>query len=121
MASYPTTLPQPTASGYSVKPVDQTLRTDLEKGAARVRRITAARLDKISFTLIFSTNQLQTFRSWFDSANGAAGGAAWFSMSLSLGNGAGLTTETVRFVNPPSFSKAGGGLVWTAAVEVEAR
>ena len=121
MASYPATLPKPTASGYTLKPVDQTLRTDMEKGAARVRRITSARLDKISFTLIFTTPELQTFRSWFDSATGAAGGAAWFSMPVSLANGPGITTETVRFVSAPTFAKSPGGVLWNASVEVEAR
>lgn len=97
MASWPTTLPQPVADGYTVGPVEPTIRTEMEVGAARTRRRTAARNDRVEVKWIFTDAQFVIFRDWFDNdSTGAAGGAAWFSTRLKIGEG-GVTDVEARF------------------------
>lgn len=84
MATWPSTLPQPLLSGYGVEPVDQTLRTDMEVGSPRVRRRTSVRNDQIPVSWLFDATQFSAFRTWFD--GDAAGGAAWFTVALPLGD-----------------------------------
>jgi hypothetical protein len=66
MQAYPPTLPAPLVSGYTLSPVDQTVRTDMEVGAARVRRRTRARNDLIDVSWLFSPVQMAAFRQWFE-------------------------------------------------------
>lgn len=96
-ALWPATLPNPNASGYSVTPVDPARRTDMEVGAARTRRITKARNDRVQASWSFTDAQMAIFRGWWDADDGAAGGAAWFSNSLPLGNG-GYEAVEARFI-----------------------
>lgn len=120
MATWPSTLPRPSGS-YEVAPVDQTIRTDMETGAARVRRRTAARNDRVTLQWTFTDAQMGVYRAWFESGAGAAGGAAWFDIPLAVG-GNGVSVATARFVNGPGkFSQVGGKLLWTVAAELEIR
>ena len=66
MQAYPSTLPAPLVSGYTLSPVDQTVRTDMEVGAARVRRRTRARNDLIDVSFLLTAAQMDEFREWFD-------------------------------------------------------
>lgn len=96
MASWPATLPNPTWA-FSINPVDQTVATEMETGASRVRRRTSARNDKVDVTWQMSDAQYVIFRAWLDnSTTGASGGASWFSVNLPIGAG-GLTATTARF------------------------
>ena len=120
MSSWPTTLPIPTAAGYTLKPVDQSIRTDMEGGAARARRRTTARNDKASAAWYLTDAQLAIFRAWFDnSETGAAGGAAWFSISLPVGS-SGMTTVTARFIGTYTASYSDNSC-WTVTAELEIR
>lgn len=120
MAAWPSTLPAPLASGYGVKPVDQTVRTDMESGAARQRRRTTARNDKVTVSWVMTDAQAAIFRAWFeDDAAGAAGGAAWFGVVLMLGTGGAVSVEA-RFVKPPDLSLIAAKL-WTVSGELEVR
>lgn len=99
MATWPSTLPAP-RTGYNLSPVDQTVRTDMESGAARVRRRTTARNDKVTVNWLFSSDQMATFRAWFeDATTGIAGGSGWFTVTLLLGTGGSVST-TARFIGP---------------------
>lgn len=120
MASWPTTLPGINLSGYSVAPVDQTVRTDMEGGAARARRRTTARNDKITPTWVMTDAQFAIFRAWFDNAStGAAGGSSWFTISAAIGS-TGMTSVEARFIGP--FKSAGvGALLWSVSAELEIR
>ncbi len=69
MSSWPSILPRPLVSGYAINPADQTLRTDMEAGAARVRRRSRARLDMIDVSWKFTDAQMAVFREWFDNSN----------------------------------------------------
>ena len=120
MATWPTTLPAPMAQGYSIDPIDPVIRTDMEVGAVRARRRTAARQDKVSVAWAFDETQLDTFRDWFDDdATGAAGGSAWFYIDLRIGAG-GTTTEEARFTGPFKAAMVSGGR-WQVSATLEIR
>ena len=119
MAAYPSTLPAPLAAGYAVRPVDQTIRTEMDVGAARVRRRTRARLDRVPVSWVYTDAQLATFRTWFDEDTGAAGGAAWFDITLKV-DGGGTTAVEGRFMAAPSYDFLGADL-WRASAELEVR
>lgn len=65
---YPDTLPQPSAPGFALSPVDQSLRSNMEVGAQRVRRRTFARLDKMTVELRMTELEFTAFRAWAESA-----------------------------------------------------
>ncbi len=119
MATFPITLPAPNASGYAVNPVDQTARTEMEVGAARTRRRTLARNDKVSLSWTFKDAEFATFRTWFDNAAECAGGASWFTISLPIGSG-GLVSVEARFVGPFKAAHL-MALNWNVSADVEIR
>ena len=115
MATWPSTLPQPLGAGYRIAPVDPVIRTDLEVGAPRVRRRTAARNDRITLSWVMTAAQFAEFRTWFDTE--AAGGAAWFTGSgVLLGDAP--ATET-RFAQ--IWTAEPQGAIWRVSAELEAR
>jgi hypothetical protein len=119
MAIWPTTLPSP-ESDYSLDPVDQTLRTDMESGAPRTRRRTTARNDKVKVVWRMTDAQLAIFRAWFeDDATGIAGGAAWFTIDLPIGTG-GVVGVTAHFVGPFKAVHL-VALKWMVSAELELR
>lgn len=103
MASFPAGFPNPQSSGYSVTPVDQSVRTNMESGAARTRRRTFARNDQIDVSWQLTDAQMATFRTWFENGStGAAGGAGWFTISLPIG-ATGITSCTAKFMDGYKF------------------
>lgn len=119
MATWPS-LPNPLVDGYTLSPVDQTVRTDMEIGSARARRRTAALNDQVSVSWRFTDVQMNTFRDWFDNAStGAAGGASWFTVDLAVGD-VGLDSKECRFVGAWS-AQCLGGLIWTVTARLEVR
>lgn len=120
MATWPTSLPLPTVAGYSLEPLDQTIRTDMEVGAARVRRRTVAQLDMIDVRWVFTLAQMAAFRAWHeDGPAGAAGGAAWFTIGLQTGDG-GVASREARFVNAFRASLV-SATVWELTARLEVR
>ena len=97
MAAFPSTLPDPLLAGYSLSPVDPSVRTDMEVGGQRVRRRTKARNDKIDLSWCFTDAEMLTFRNWYeDETTGISGGSSWFDIKLNIGLG-GSTDEEARF------------------------
>lgn len=111
----PFSIPIPLRSNYKVSPIDQTVRTDMEFGAARMRRRTSARLDTVSVEWLFSPDDMAGFRAWFD--YDIAGGAAWFDLTLNIGDG--IDTVTARFTQPWSCDPV--GFHWKVSGELEVR
>ena len=119
MATWPVTLPSPEKSGYQIAPVDQTIRTEMETGAPRVRRRSAARNDVVNVVWKMSDAQMAIFRTWFDSAADAAGGASWFNIDLAVG-ATGIDTVEARFSGPWT-ADALPGLNWHVSAKLEIR
>lgn len=93
---WPTSLPAPRSDGYGLTPVDPVIRTDMESGAPRARRRSAARNDRISVMWVFTDTQMATFRTWFDDAAEAAGGSNWFYLNVAIGT-SGIVSMQCRF------------------------
>ena len=119
MAAWPATLPPPTYDGYALNPVDPSIRTDMEMGAARSRRRTAARNDKLNVTWKFTDAEMAAFRTWFDNSAEAAGGSAWFTMDLAIG-ATGIESHNVRF-DGMWQATALPGLNWYVSAKIEVR
>lgn len=119
MASWPATLPVPLQPGYELDPVPASLRTDMESGSARSRRVTKARNDGVAVTWKFTDAQMDIFRTWFDNDAEAAGGSAWFSVSLPIGN-TGFTAQEARFIGGYKMA-ALPGLNWSVGARLEVR
>jgi hypothetical protein len=112
--SFPSVLPAPGVSGYSLAPQENVIRTDMESGPARQRRRFTREATTINLTFLFNRTQMGVFEYWFN--NDAQHGAAWFNISLA--NGAGITTVQARFVGPYKAT-ARPGLFFDVTAEVE--
>ena len=56
------------------------LRSEMERGVPKQRRMASDALVQVKVTLQFKTQaHANTFEAWFDSAAGAGGGADWFA------------------------------------------
>lgn len=66
MRRWPDTLPQTTSEGFRLVPVDQSIRTDMEVGAQRVRRRTRSRLYRVGMGFVLNDAQMALFSDWFD-------------------------------------------------------
>lgn len=119
MATWPSTLPAPLRDGYGGAPVDPTQRTDMEVGAARARRRTFARNDRLNVAWRFSDTQFDAFRTWFENTAEADGGAAWFVILLPIGN-TGATSQEARFVGGFQFNQVGLDC-WSVTARIEVR
>lgn len=119
MATWPTTLPAPILDGYALDPLDQTIRTDMEFGAARTRRRSTAQNDKLNVAWIFTRAQMAAFRTWFTDAAQAAGGSAWFDLVVDTGEGA-AASQSCRFSGPWKAAFRGAG-IWSVSATLEVR
>jgi len=118
VAAWPSSLPDPLLAGYQLVPVDPAIRTDMEFGAQRVRRRSAARNDRISLAWQLTDAQMAIFRAWYETDAQAAGGAAWFYVTLAVGDGGAMQKEA-RFDGAWQATRQGGRTWWvTAQVEV---
>ena len=98
---WPADLPDPEVSSWALEPAPLTIRSEMEAGPARVRRISQQRNDTIAASWVFSRAQFGQFRAWFILQ--AQHGAAWFNVDLFAGrSGADLgkcqVTEEARFI-----------------------
>ena len=119
MATWPSTLPAPLVDGYGIEPVDQTVPTDMEVGAQRVRRRSFAQVDTVRFAVNLSDAQMTTFRTWLYSGSDADGGAGWFNISLRVGKG-GATAAEARFKGTPKWDMTGNHR-WLVSGQLEVR
>jgi hypothetical protein len=99
-----------------LSPVDQTIRTDMEAGPARVRRRTHARNDFLNVSILFTAAEMAAFRTWFESD--ADGGAAWFDIELDVGDGA-PSLQEARFKGAWKANRQ--DLHWQITAELEVR
>ena len=58
--------PRPRCPDFGLSPVDPALRTDMEVGAQRVRRITFARNDLVDMAWVMTDAEFAAFRAWWN-------------------------------------------------------
>ncbi len=113
---FPKRLPYPTVEGYSIRPDEAIIRTDMESGPARQRRRYTQTPSKIAVKWIMNPEQFCLFEAWYKYQ--AKEGAEWFVISL-LG-GIGLTKQDARFTQQFEASLIAGRL-WQITSELEIR
>ena len=91
MATFPASLPRP--SGYKLKPQSAFIRTDMEKGPARQRKLTDSPPTLIPIRWNMTQAQFQVFENFYDTT--LVGGNDWFTIDLY--NGMGYTSYSARF------------------------
>jgi len=114
--SWPERLPLPTVEGYTVRPQEAILRTEMEAGPARQRRRFTTTPSRIAVRWILSCSQFALFEAWYHWH--AQEGGAWFEISL-LG-GLGLTLHEARFTCQWE-ARLKGGQLWEVVSELEIR
>lgn len=100
MRHWPDTLPTPIGPGYGLEVVDQYLRSDMEVGPARTRRLTRARRDRVQAVWVMSPVEFQAFRAWFEGLRWSLAGHSdelihWTPWRTSWAPGMGLTPSGV--------------------------
>ena len=79
--NYPTQLPAPVQNGYSMQHVSPLLRTGMQSGRARQRRIFTSVPSMLSVSFFFeSKTEVQLFEGFFQHT--LKDGAEWFNMPL---------------------------------------
>jgi hypothetical protein len=117
MATWPSTLPAPLLSGYGLEPLKQTIRTDMEVGFSRVRRISKAQFDTVDTSVLLNKAQMAIFRAWFYNDSEAAGGASFFDMRVDIGTG----TAVVKSCRIVKWTFTRDGLFYRVPLQLEVR
>jgi hypothetical protein len=119
MATWPAELPAPQIEGYRLSEDSTVIRTNMEAGLPKARRISVVTSDKIDCSVKLSDAQMAAFRTWYSSTTGANGGQSWFTVTLSVGQG-GLDSVEARFSSPWSASII-GYMNWNVQMQLEVR
>lgn len=86
---------------YSVSPVKGFMRTEMEVGPARQRRIATAMPTNIQFKLLLlSRRELAILETWYKRT--ISNGASWFMMPIDCGSG--FVDTDCRFTEPYTVS-----------------
>ncbi len=114
--TFPTTLPKPSMSQYSLTPVNNVIRTEMEAGPARTRRRYISVPMDVSVTWTLTRAELDAFQTFYRET--ICDGAGWFLMPVVMGNGEAL--RTARFKQPYEAATVANEHVWrvTATLEV---
>lgn len=105
-AVWPPSLPQrQLVDGYEETLPNIVVRTQMEAGAAKVRRRYTAAVTPVRCNVVLTAAQAETLRTFF--VDTVAGGALPFDWVNPLSNAA----ATYRFVEPPRWSALKPGLV----------
>lgn len=112
MALWPDTLPAPALSTLQESPPDNLIRTQMDKGPAKVRRRTTANVRPISFTLRLTPAQVETLDEFYVTTTYS--GADEFTY-IHPRTGA---TVNARFTEPPSYSE-NEGAIYNTSISLE--
>lgn len=73
---WPDTLPGVIVPGYRLRPVDSAIRTEMDAGLTRNRRISAARSDVVTAAWKFTDTEMELFRAWHGDESWSLAGAS---------------------------------------------
>jgi hypothetical protein len=120
LVTWPVTLPDPRASGYSITPVTAFSRTDMDNGTARQRRRFTRVPSYVAVTWRMTHFQFAIFEGFLAYDIGL--GTSWFSVNLL--NGLEMNAVQARFMSDPPYKAAiSDSRAWfdvTAQLEVKA-
>lgn len=112
MPSWPNTLPPPALSTLTETPPDNSIRSNMDKGPAKVRRRTTANVRPIAFTLKLTPAQTQILDDFYD--NDTLSGSEVFDYTHPRT----LQACTARFSQPPQYAEQ-ESVIYTASVTLE--
>jgi hypothetical protein len=113
---FPVGLPKPSMRQYSLTPVNNVLRTEMESGPARTRRRYISVPTDVSVVWTLTRAELEAFQTFYREA--IYDGAGWFLMPVVMGDGEALRKS--RFKQPYEAATVANEHVWrvTATLEV---
>ena len=112
MAVWPVSLPAlSVVNDYTEEIAERALRTEMDQGPAKVRRLTNAMPDKLKFTQLLTKDQVATLDAFYKTT--LVGGSTSFTDTHPR-TGASVS---LRFTKPPTYQFMGA--IWKAAVELE--
>lgn len=113
MATWPATLSPPLANTFRETPPDNSLRTQMDKGPAKVRRRTTAGTRPIAFEMACDNDQLDALDTFYTDTT--------FSGTDEFTYTHPRTGDVVsaRFTSPPSWSDMNTGQTWNVSIELE--
>lgn len=98
MPSYPSQLPMPVQTGYGLQHVSPFMRSDMQSGRSRNRRMFTSVPSQVSVQWFFTREaEAQLFEGWFRDDLGAKDGENWFTMTLQTPIG--LQPYECRFID----------------------
>lgn len=112
MATWPLTLPTPAISSLNESPPNNTIRSNMDKGPAKVRRRTTANIRPISFELKLTPAQVEILDQFYDVTTYS--GADTFDYTHPRTGAA----VTARFVQPPQYNER-EGVMYSVNVSLE--
>jgi len=112
--AWPPLFPSPKLSTYSTSNENAVLRTSMEGGPERQRRVFTQVPARYKTTFILNNREYETFRGFFKHSLNE--GADYFTIELDLDTG--LTVETVRFIEPYTAKKL-SHLHWSVEGSIE--
>ncbi|WP_153116019.1 hypothetical protein [Rhodocyclus tenuis] len=113
---WPSLLPTPKLP-IEIETDDATARTDMEDGAAIVRRVKTMIVTNYAATVDFTREQMQIFEAWH--RHYLHDGADWFDMPVASGSG--IYRAEARFKKGAIKSKLIAGAVFAVTFEFETR
>lgn len=112
MATWPATLPAPALSSLKESPPRNLIRSEMDKGPAKVRRRTTANVRPLSFNLKLTSAEVTTLDTFFVTTVNS--GADEFDYTHPRTGDA----VTARFVEEPQYSE-NEGVMYNCAISLE--
>lgn len=112
MTVWPAQLPCPLLAGYQEGLANNTIRSEMDTGPAKVRRRTAANVRPLSFGMVLTKALLADLITFYNTTT--FGG----TLAFDLTDGRTAATLSCRFTAPPSFRPQGNGR-YAASVSLE--
>lgn len=112
---WPISLPVPLVEGISYTPGQNVIRTQMDAGAAKVRRRFTAVPETLTFNLVLTGAQVQVLQDFVEITLAEVLPFDWIDFRKPTGTGV-----TYRFTKRPSYSpRSAAGNRWVAAIELE--
>lgn len=115
---WPATLPYPSADGYSTESEDVTIRTDMESGAARVRRRYTSGRDTTQLSWVLDESQVVSWITFYE--DDWLQGAAWASIPMLSPRTAEVGSYSTRPTSTPKYTLI-NETTWRVNLTVEVR
>jgi hypothetical protein len=111
MVAWPS-LPAPLINTFNETFADNIIRTDMDRGVAKVRRRSTANSRPLSFTMLLTEAQLDTLRTFYNTTT--LSGSIEFDYTHPIA----AVTEQARFTQPPALVDV-NGLAYRVNVSLE--